>query len=115
MLDIFSNIVYICTDNYLLTFKNLKMENELKDKIDHELSVKIKTPAGDWDTTLKKTAKIQDVINEVVTHFSFAQNGKYELVLEAKPGDPLKPERTLVSYGINDGDILVFIDFGAAV
>jgi len=115
MLDIFSINNYICIDNYLLTLKKLKMEHELKDKIDHELSIKIKTPAGDWDTTFKKTTKIQDVINEVVKHFSFAQNGKYELVLESKPGDPLKPERTLVSYGINDGNILVFIDFGAAV
>ena len=35
------------------------MENELKDKIDHELSVKIKTPAGDWDTTFKKKTKFK--------------------------------------------------------
>jgi len=79
------------------------------------LSIKIKTPAGDWDTSFEKTTKVQDVIIAVINHFSFAQNGKYELVLESKPDNPLKPERTLVSYGIKDGDILVLIDFGAAV
>jgi|WetSurMetagenome_2_1015567.scaffolds.fasta_scaffold117320_1 hypothetical protein len=91
------------------------MEHELNDKNGHEISVNIKTPSGDWKTIFTKTSKVHDVITEVVKHFTFAPNGKYELVLESNPGEPLKPERTLVSYGIKNGDALVFIDFGAAV
>ncbi len=91
------------------------MENVNKGQNDNELTLVIKSTSGNWTCTYSKTAKVQDVINGAVAHFSFATNGKYELVLESKPDETLKPERTLVSYHISDGDVLVLIDFGAAV
>ena len=91
------------------------MEQQSKDKMDQNLSITIKTPSGDWPATFAKTTKIHDVINAVVKQFSYAQNGKYELVAQINPDETLKPERTLVSYGIKDEDLLVFIDHGIAV
>lgn len=90
-----------------------KTEGEKRN--DNELTITIQTPQGDWTTTFQKTAKVAEVIQAVIEHFGFAINGKYELKLENDPNTALKPERTLVSYGIKDGDVLVFIDFGQAV
>ena len=94
--------------------ENLNSEKGKMGK-DNELDIVIKTPNGDWITTFIKTAKVADIVSAVVQHFNYASNGKYELRLESDPDTVLKPERPLVSYGITDGTVLVFIDFGAAV
>ncbi|OMP31906.1 hypothetical protein [Mangrovimonas sp. DI 80] len=79
------------------------------------LSIVINTPKGKWETTFSKTSKISEVISATVSHFKFANNGSYELRMDKNPTQALKAERTLVSYKIEDGDVLVFIDFGQAV
>jgi len=79
-----------------------------------EIRVIICTSQGDWETEFPKTIKIFEVIEAVKSHFGFAQNGKYELRLSSNPNESLKPERTLVSYGIKDGDKLIFTDLGNA-
>lgn len=79
------------------------------------LDLIIQTPKGNWETSFLKTAKISEVLSAVISHFGFANNGSYELRLNDNPNEALKPERTLISYQIKDGDILVFIDFGQAV
>lgn len=81
----------------------------------NELDIIIQTPKGNWETTFPKTTKISEVLSAVIGHFGFANNGSYELRLNENPNEALKPERTLISYQIKDGDILVFIDFGQAV
>ncbi|HEY4785390.1 MAG TPA: multiubiquitin domain-containing protein [Bacteroidales bacterium] len=78
------------------------------------IKVIICTAQGDWETEFLKTVKIAEVIEAVKSHFGFAQNGKYELRLSSNPNESLKPERTLVSYGIKDGDKLIFTDLGNA-
>ena len=80
-----------------------------------ELSVKIETTQGVWETTFDKNTKIHEVIQAVVQHFGFAPNGNYELRMAKDPDTPLQPERPLVSYHIQDGDILIFTDLGVAV
>lgn len=89
--------------------------NNLKEKDNKNLNIIIKTPLGDWESIFPKSAKVSDVIQAVIQKFNFASNGKYELKLEDDPTISLKPEKPLVSYGVKDGDILVFIDFGQAV
>jgi hypothetical protein len=87
-------------------------EHELEQK-EHELTITIVTTQGKWEgAVFPKAAKIEDVIRAVVTHFGFAANGNYELRLESDPDKTLKPERTLISYGIKDGTILRFVDLG---
>ncbi|MBI4744222.1 MAG: hypothetical protein HY776_05330 [Actinobacteria bacterium] len=81
----------------------------------NELTIKIETTQGTWEATFKKTDKVQEVIQAVIGHFGYSPDGKYELRLESNPDEVLKPERPLVSYGIKDGDILVFTDLGVAV
>lgn len=80
-----------------------------------DLDLKIETTQGTWETIFNKTDKIQEVLQAVINHFGYSPDGKYELRTEANPDEILKQERTLVSYGIKDGDILVFTDLGVAV
>jgi len=81
-----------------------------------DITITIVTPQGKWENaTFAKTAKIEEVIKAVVAHFRFAANGNYELRMESDPNKMLKPERTLVSYGIKDVDILRFVDLGGGV
>jgi hypothetical protein len=83
---------------------------------DQDLTINIETTRGKWEnTTFSKTTKIQEVIQGVIQHFGYATNGNYELRLESDPNNALKPERPLVSYGIKDGDTLIFTDLGVAV
>ncbi len=83
---------------------------------DKDLTITIETSQGNWTNTFPKTAKVQDVIDATISHFGFAQNGKYELRRgSGTTSELLKPERTLVSYHIQDGDVLVFTDLGPAV
>jgi hypothetical protein len=84
-------------------------------KSDKLLSVTIETTQGTWDTEFEKTEKVQSVIQATTHHFEFVPDGRYEFRLDRNPNEVLQPERPLVSYGIIDGDVLVFTDLGVAV
>ncbi|WP_127023600.1 hypothetical protein [Flagellimonas beolgyonensis] len=89
----------------------IKSDNQTK----KELNITIKTPKGDLKQTFSKTNKVSAVINYVVQKLGLSQNGQYELRTEDNPTEALQPERTLVSYKIEDCSVLVFVDFGKAV
>lgn len=95
--------------------KEQEKEQKESGRNDSILSIVIKTTQGKWAIDFPKTAKVQDVINAVIQHFGFSTNGKYELRLEREPNTPMQPERPLVSYGVKDGDVLIFTDLGIAV
>jgi len=82
---------------------------------DKELQIQIQTTKGTWSTSFSKTTKVQEVIRAVISHFGFAADGHYQLHLANDANTPLDPQRPLVSYGIKDGDVLVFTDLGVAV
>ena len=82
---------------------------------DKELQIQIQTTKGTWDTSFPKTTKVQEIIQAVISHFGFAADGHYQLHLENNPDTPLNPQQPLVSFGIKDGDILIFTDLGVAV
>jgi hypothetical protein len=92
-------------------------DQKMKGNSDSEITLLVVVPAQaePWENTFPKTAKIADVITAVIQKFGFAANGKYELKRENDPNAVLEPQRPLVSYGIKDGDKLIFIDFGQAV
>ena len=82
---------------------------------DNNITVQIETTQGTWKTTFPKTTKVQEVIQAILSHFGFVANGRYELLLDNDPDNALTPERPLVSYSIEDNDVLVFTDLGIAV
>ena len=81
----------------------------------HEIDLVIKSPLGVWQHRFQKTTKIQEVLEAAKQHFGFAPNGSYDLRLESNPNEALKSERTLVSYHLKDGDVLVLSDLGVGV
>jgi hypothetical protein len=93
----------------------MKDDQKENKKHDKELTLKIETTQGTWEHTFDKTDKVQEVLQAVIGHFNYAPDGHYELRLAREPNNALKPERTLVSYGIENGEVLVFTDLGVAV
>lgn len=88
----------------------------MPEESEKDLKITIQTPKGSWnDAIFDKTSKISDVINAIIEHFGFSREGKYQLVKKSEPSKPLEPHRTLVSYGIKNGEVLVFLDLGVAV
>ena len=82
---------------------------------DKNLEIKIQSTRGTKEFSFPKETKIAEVIAKAVTAFGFAPGDKFELVLGTKPGEPLQPERTLVSYHITDGTVLVLTAVGGGV
>jgi hypothetical protein len=84
-------------------------------KDDRTLEIVIQSTRGSKKFSFPKETKIADVIAKAVAAFGFAQGDKFELVLATSPGEPLRPERTLVSYHIEDGDIFILTAIGGGV
>ena len=93
----------------------VKKEDHEGGRNDNDLKITIHTTQGDWTQTFDKNTKVADVINMVIDHFGFAKPGNYQLSLDTKPVIILSPQRPLISYGIKDGDVLIFTDLGDAV
>lgn len=82
---------------------------------DPTLEITIQTTRGSRTFSFAKTAKISDVIQAVVEAFGFTPGDQFQLVLSSDPSQPLQPERPLVSYGIEDGTVLVLTSIGSGV
>jgi hypothetical protein len=82
------------------------MKSENKPRNDNELEITITTARGEFSGVYPKTAKVQQLIDDVKDHFDLSGDGTFDLYLEGE-NEPLKPERTLVSYGFEDGTSLV--------
>ncbi len=89
------------------------MDSKNQHHHDHELTLTIETTQGEWLNNFDKNAKVGDVIEAVRQHFGFSPEGRYELHL--MNGEVMRKERPLVSYGLKDGDHLIFTDLGVAV
>lgn len=82
---------------------------------DKNLEIKIQSTRGTKEFSFPKETKIAEVIAKAITAFGFAPGDRFELVLATKPGEPLQPERTLVSYHIADATVLVLTAIGGGV
>ena len=82
---------------------------------DKTRTVEIQSTRGANEFTFAKETKIADVISTAVTAFGFAPGDKFELVLASNPGAALQPDRTLVSYHIVDGTVLILTAVGGGV
>jgi WXG100 protein secretion system (Wss), protein YukD len=82
---------------------------------DNILKIKIQSTRGTKEFSFPKETKIAEVIAKAVEAFGFTPGDKFELVLASNPGEPLQPERTLVSYHITDGTALILTAVGGGV
>lgn len=89
--------------------------SEENGRSDKDLEITIQTTQEPWETSFPKTTKVQAVIDATIEHFGFSKEGKYQLTKKEDLDNPLDPNQPLVSFGIKDGDILVFTDIGVAV
>lgn len=72
---------------------------------DEELIISVTTSRGSNEFTFSKTAKVEEVIASVAEHFNLAED-RAELLPKGE-NEPLKEERPLVSFGVEDGDEFV--------
>jgi hypothetical protein len=84
-------------------------------KDDKILDLTVETTRGTKAVSFDKTAKISDVIAEVVRLCGFASGDRFDLFLKSDLQHPLQPERTLVSYHMTDGTVLVLSQVGSGV
>lgn len=81
---------------------------------DRDITVIVKTTRGDKTYTFPKTTKIAEVISQTVKDCGFAPGDRYELVRDSDK-TVLQQERTLVSYHIEDGTVLILSSIGSGV
>lgn len=79
------------------------------------LQIKIQSTRGTKDFSFEKQTKVAAVVAAAVTAFGFAPGDRFELVLASNPGEPMQPERPLVSYHVVDGSVLVLTAIGGGV
>ena len=80
-------------------------------KTNSNINLTIQTAKGSWTDSFSKSLTVQALIQAVITHFGFAADGNYQLKLKGTT-DNLEPSRTIGSYNLPDGQILVFTDLG---
>lgn len=79
------------------------------------IEIVVQSTRGKQQLSVPKDATIAHVIDKAVEAFGFQPGDKFELVLPAKPGDPLRHDETLIAYQINDGDVLILTAVGGGV
>ena len=82
---------------------------------DKTIEIKIQSTRGTKDFSFPKETKVASVIAKAVEAFGFAPGDRFELVLSTNLGEPLQPDRPLVSYHITDGAVLVLTAIGGGV
>jgi len=79
------------------------------------VEVTVQSTRGTKQFSFDRETKIQTVITDAVKAFDFAPGDKFQLVLATKPEETLQPERTLASYHIEDGTVLILTATGGGV
>jgi hypothetical protein len=80
-----------------------------------KVEVEVQSSRGSKKFTFPEEDKIAAVITAAATAFGFSLSDTFRLVLKSKPSEPLQPERTLASYHITDGTVLILTDIGSGV
>ena len=81
---------------------------------DQNIRVVIQSPQGQAEFTFAKTTKVSEVIETARKQFGF-EPGNFSLRRE-KTNEVLAPERPLVSFHIEDGEVLLLVpEMGSGV
>ncbi len=91
---------------------NVTMQKETPG--DRDLTIQVQTSRGTDTFTFPKVSKVSDVIGAVIAHFGLPPADSYSL-LRAKTNEVLAPERPLVSFHIEDDEVLILSSIGSGV
>ena len=72
----------------------------------NQVIINVKTSKGIWQTTFQKSTRIKDVILGSRIHFRLPKEANLVLCKQESPHVDFDPDRALVNYNIQDGDIL---------
>ncbi len=79
-----------------------------------QITITVQSGRGSQQFTFPKQTKVQDVTGTAATALGYPARGNYSLV-QVKTGAVLEPQRPLVSYHIEDGEVLVLSETGSGV
>ena len=72
----------------------------------NQVLVHVKTSKGTWETTFQKSTRIKDIILGSRIHFRLPKEANLVLCKQESPHADFDPDRALVNYNVQDGDIL---------
>ena len=79
------------------------------------ITLNVTTTRGSASFTCLKTDKVSDLIQKVREHFELTGDGQFTLIRDSN-GEELTPQtRTLVSFGLQDGEGLTLTGGGTNV
>lgn len=73
----------------------------------NQVTVKLKTSRGEWETTFQKSTSAKDVILALKVHFKLPKDSKPVLCKQECPETEFEPNKALVNYNVKDGDVLL--------
>lgn len=76
------------------------------------MNINIKTICGDMNIEVDNSFTIKEVIAKVIKNFALHPRGHYALGKQNHVFVEFEKKRTLGELGINEGDVLYFIDYG---
>lgn len=79
-----------------------------------QIKLTVQSGRGSQEFTFDKTTKVQQVITTAAAALGYPPQGNYSLV-RVKNGEVLDAQRPLVSFHIEDGEVLVLSETGSGV
>ena len=80
-----------------------------------KITIVVITTYGDFSNEYDKTAKLQTVLEDTLSHFNLDVSPTHGLIIQGDLENELKLIRPIVSYNIETGTVLELVDIGAAV
>lgn len=81
---------------------------------DRTITITIQSGRGSREFSFPHQTKVQDVVREAATALGYPAGGNYILV-RLKTNEELEGQRPLVSYQIEDGEVLALSETGSGV
>lgn len=80
-----------------------------------QVKVEVQSSRGSKTFDFSREDKVSTVISTAAEAFGFSLSDTFRLVLKSNPSEPLQPDRTLVSYHVADGTVMILTDIGSGV
>jgi hypothetical protein len=80
----------------------------------HNITVTIQSGRGSQEFTFPQQTKVLDAANQAAVALGYPPGGNYSL-FRVSTNEELESQRTLVSYHIEDGEVLTLSETGSGV